>query len=108
MPLIGALLNHSNKLARLTELRARLLSQADRSIQPATQPRLRCGAIQSAVIEVLAAASAPMSVRNIHAAVERHSSMRVSKDSVNSCLSTGARGDAPLFERIELGRYRLR
>lgn len=54
--------------------------------------RLRCGAIQEAVFEVLANADNPMRPREVHAAVERLLSMPVSKDTVNSCLSSGARG----------------
>jgi hypothetical protein len=104
---IGALLNHADSLVRLTELRARLLSQAAGSSQPAVQLRPRCGAIQDAVIHVLGTAEAPMSVGDVHAAVERHLSMRVSKDSVNSCLSVGARGADALFERTGRGVYRL-
>jgi hypothetical protein len=69
--------------------------------------RLRCGAVQAAVIKVLAATQEPMQVRDIHASVERLLSMQVSKDSVNSCLSVGARKASPLFERIGFGRYYL-
>lgn len=104
---IGALLNHSDALARLTELRERLLSQAVSSDRSAAQVRPRCGAIQYTVIQVLGAADAPMSVGDVHTAVERHFSMQVSKDSVNSCLSTGARGEEARFERVSRGRYRL-
>lgn len=106
--LIGALLNHSEYLVPLTDLRARLLSQAARSERTANPPPLRCGAIQDAVIRVLAEADDPMRVTEVHAAVERVLSMRVSKDSVNSCLSTRARGADPLFVRVKFGHYRLR
>lgn len=104
---IGALLNHADNLVRLTELRARLLSQEARSSRPAKQISLRCGAVQSAVIAVLGAANAPMHVQDVHAAVECFLSMPVSKDTVNSCLSVGARGETAQFERIERGVYRL-
>jgi len=105
---IGALLNHADDLVRLTALRGRLLAQADSSARPVAQLRLRCGAIQDAVIHVLGAADAPMSVGEVHADVENHLSMRVSKDSVNSCLSVGAYGAEARFERLGRGVYRLR
>ena len=46
-----------------------------------------------------------MRVQDIHAAVERLLGMRVSKDSVNSCLSTGSRGKDARFERVGRGCY---
>lgn len=49
-----------------------------------------------------------MSVRDVHAAVEHYLSMQVSKDSVNSCLSTGATGNDACFERTKRGVYGLR
>jgi len=48
-----------------------------------------------------------MDVGEIHATVERLIECPVSRDSVNSCLSTGARGAHPSFQRVERGSYRL-
>lgn len=49
-----------------------------------------------------------MTVKAVHTAVERHFSMRVSKDTVNSCLSAGVSGVGARFERVGWGLYRLR
>jgi len=49
-----------------------------------------------------------MDVGEVHTTVERLLGCPVSRDSVNSCLSTGARGARPNFQRLELGRYKLR
>jgi len=48
-----------------------------------------------------------MRVRDIHALVEDLLNMRVSRDTVNSFLSTGARGPNPRFQRVAGGVYRL-
>ncbi len=65
------------------------------------------GVIQRAVIEALAQADRPMGVGEAHATVEGLLGYPVSRDSVNSCLSTGVRGAQPKFQRIGPGRYRL-
>ena len=107
VPLSGALLNHYERLVGLLVLRTRLLSQVTGSSRPAAQVRLRCGAIQATIIEVLTAADDPMRVQEVHTAVEHLLSMPVSKDTVNSCLSTGTRGTEARFERLSPGLYRL-
>lgn len=104
---IGALLNHADNLTRLADLCARLLSQ-DVPFRAAQPVRLRSGAVQNAVVAVLEAANAAMHVQDVHLAVERHLSMRVSRDTVNSCLSVGARGEAARFKRVGRGCYKLR
>jgi hypothetical protein len=48
-----------------------------------------------------------MRATHVHAAVERLLGHSVSKNSVDSCLSKGARGNEPRFERVSLGCYRL-
>jgi hypothetical protein len=68
---------------------------------------MRCGAVQAAILKVLAAAQEPMRVRDVHAAVECLLASHVSRDSVNSCLSTKAKGKHPLFKRVGLGSYAL-
>jgi hypothetical protein len=65
------------------------------------------GVVQRAVIEALAEADRPMDVGEVHTTVEGLLGCPVSRDSVNSCLSTGARGARPNFERVGPGRYRL-
>ena len=76
-------------------------------LAPPKVKRLGNGVVQRAVIRVLAAAGDALSVADVHSAVEERLGRRVSKDSVNSCLSTGARGAKPRFERMAPGCYRL-
>lgn len=108
--LTGALSNHAmaERLPRLNRLRKELLRKAAVSLPSAKRPRPRSGAIQKAVVEALSATTEPMRIRDLQAAVERLLSMRVSKSTVNSCLSVGAGGANPRFERVSPGRYRLR
>ena len=85
------------------------------SEQPSSRPdeasptakRLGNGIVQRAVIKVLAMADRPMRIADVHQGVEDLLSIKVSKDSVNSCLSTKARGEDPMFVRTEPGVYRL-
>jgi hypothetical protein len=65
------------------------------------------GVIQRAVIKAFVAAGSPMGVSEAQVAVEALLGRPVSRDSVNSCLSTGARGGEPRFRRITRGRYEL-
>jgi hypothetical protein len=105
--LFGAFFKIEDALGRLDALRRKLLQQAAESPRPTEKVRLRSGAVQAAVVDALCASPQPMGVKDVHRAVEYLLSMRVSKDSVNSCLSLGARGQAPRFERVGRGRYRL-
>jgi hypothetical protein len=63
--------------------------------------------VQRAVIEALVEADRPMGVREARTAVERLLGHPVSRDSVSSCLSTGARAARLRFERVAPGRYEL-
>jgi hypothetical protein len=72
-----------------------------------TSGRLGNGEVKRAVVKVLAA-NGPMRAADICPAVHSLLGDRVSKDSIYSCLSTGARGKKPRFERVALGCYRLR
>jgi len=65
------------------------------------------GVILRTVIKALLEADRPMDVGAAHAAVGELLGYPVSRDSVNSCLSTGARRPVPLFQRVARGRYRL-
>lgn len=105
--LFGAFFKIEDSLGRLDALRKKLLQQAADSPRPTEKIRPRSGAVQAAVVDALSASPQAMSVKDVHRAVEYLLSMRVSKDSVNSCLSLGARGLRPRFERVERGRYRL-
>jgi hypothetical protein len=69
--------------------------------------RLGNGVVQRALMKALAASDGSMGVREARAGVETLLGRSVSRDSVNSCLSTGARGVRPGFERVSSGRYRL-
>lgn len=70
--------------------------------------RLGNGVVQAAVVKVLAAADRPMRMAEVRTAVDALLGRPVSKDSINWCLSTGARGKEPRFERVGRGCYRLR
>jgi len=74
---------------------------------PPEARRLGNGVVQRALIRALAASGGPMGVGEAQAAVEDLLGRCVSRDSVNSSLSTGARGVRPGFERVMPGRYRL-
>jgi hypothetical protein len=69
--------------------------------------RLDNGVILRAVIRVLAEADGAMDVGEDHVAVEVLLGRSVSRDSVGSCLSTGARAARCRFEHVERGRYQL-
>jgi len=106
----GALSNFElqQRLERLNELRERLLAKAGTSPREVRTLKPRWGEIQKAVIAILTAASEPMRVKDVHAAVEQVLAAPISKDSINSCLSTGVRGDSPRFERTKPGWYQAR
>jgi hypothetical protein len=67
--------------------------------------RLGNGVVFRAVLDALMTQERPMAVAEVHAAVECCIGHAVSPESVNSCLSTGARGSAPRFRRVARGRY---
>ena len=86
-------------------------SLARRRVSTAVLPegkRLGNGVVQRAVIRALSEAGRAMDVREAHVAVEALVGRSVSRDSVNSCLSTGARGARPDFQRVGPGRYQLK
>jgi hypothetical protein len=57
---------------------------------------------------VLAEAAEPLHAAKVHLAVERELKKSVSRDSVNSCLSTGAANPDGQFKRLGRGVYQLR
>jgi hypothetical protein len=84
--------------------------QIGRSRRPPEAPRplrLGNGVVQRAVIEALVPADRPMNVGEAHTAVEELLGRSVSRDSINSCLSIGARAARLRFERVTRGRYQL-
>lgn len=85
----------------------------DEPIEPTVQPeplpasgRFGNGEVQRSVVKVLAA-NGPMRAANVYLAIRGLLGDRVPKDSIYSCLSTGARGKKPRFERVAPGCYRL-
>jgi hypothetical protein len=70
-------------------------------------PRLRMGAIQGAVLDVLGASSEPMRTRDVHASVQRHLHCTVSRDTVGSFLSVAARSVLMPVIRTGPGLYEL-
>lgn len=90
---------------RLARLRAS--DAPPRAIRRQRQRDYRPGWVIEAVVRVLVDQGGPMRATQIHAAVERLLGRSVSKDSVDSCLSMGARGKEPRFERVSPGYYRL-
>ena len=109
MHLVGQLSNPSATLAAVLEV------LSDEPIKATARPgpqldvrRLGNGVVQRAVVKVLASAQRPLTVLEAQAAVVDLLGHPVSKGSINCCLSTGALGEEPRFERIARGCYRLR
>ena len=69
--------------------------------------RLANGVVKRAAIGVLAAADCALTVADVRGGVEQLLGGPISRASVRSCLSTGARGQDPRFERTAPGCYRL-
>jgi hypothetical protein len=108
MHLVGQLSNPSAPLAAVFE------ALPDEPIMATARPapqldvgRLGNGVVQRAVIKVLALAQRPLTVLETQAAVVGLLGHPVSKGSINCCLSTGALGNEPRFERVSRGCYRL-
>jgi hypothetical protein len=73
------------------EFRRRIEAEAPRAL------RLGNGVVQRAVSNAFLACGRPMGVSEAQTAVEALLGHPVSKDSVSSCLSTGARDAEPSF-----------
>jgi hypothetical protein len=86
--------------------RLRASDAQPRAIRSQRQRDRRPGWITDVVVRVLIERGEPMRATHVHAAVEKLLGQSVSKDSVDSCLSKGARGKKPRFERVSYGRYR--
>jgi hypothetical protein len=65
------------------------------------------GAIQGAVLDVLAESGEPMRPRDVHASVQRHLQWTVSRDTVGSFLSVAARSASMPVIRTGPGLYEL-
>jgi hypothetical protein len=110
MHLTGALSNRSSqeKLERLDILRRRLLRQAAQAPRPAKRLRPRNGAVQEAVLHVLAVSAEPMRVADVHAAVEHLLGRQVSQNTVGSFLSVATRQTSMPIKRVGPGWYAMR
>src|SRR5439155_348924 len=110
MRLVGRLSNPSEPLdASLRWTCDHSTSRREGGARPAVPEgkRLGNGMVQRAVIKALVDAGRAMGVGEAHAAVEALLGRSVSRDSVSSSLSTGARGTRRRFERVERGWYQL-
>jgi hypothetical protein len=87
--------------------RLRASDAQPREIKRQRQRDRRPGWVTDVVLRVLIEEGEPMRATHVHAAVEKLLGHSVSKDSVDSCLSKGAGGREPRFERVSLGCYRL-
>jgi hypothetical protein len=109
MHLVGQLSNPSNgSVKSVLEAFSEGLAERSRpTIVALRTKRLGNGVVQRALIKALAVAGHPMGVCEAQAAVEALLGHGVSRDSVNSCLSTGACRVEPCFRRVAPGRYCL-
>ena len=109
MHLVGQLSNPSAALGAVFEALSEEPIKAALCPEPQLDMgRLGNGVVQRAVVKVLASAPCPLTVLEAQAAVVDLLGHPVSKGSINCCLSTGALGDEPRFERVARGCYRLR
>ncbi len=108
MVLVGARSNP--KLGSVLQSLARVKRGETPRARPAatgsSDGRRRFGSVRDAILRVLAASEADLSVRDIHAGVERIFGSPVSRSSVKSYLHKG-RGNSGVFERVSRGRYRI-
>ena len=107
MELNGALLNRG-QLSDAYQLAHALATRPGPEIQSQSQIRPRAGAIQEAVIRVLAAADQPLRAREIHSAAQKLAGTPISWNTVKDCLHKNARRPDSLIERVSHGRYRHR
>ena len=103
----GARLNRS-RLVSAYLLSGSLAARPGPEAQAQRQIRRRAGAVQEAVIRVLAAADRPLRAREIHTAAQHLAGTPLSWNTVKDCLHKNARRlDSPV-ERVDHGRYRHR
>jgi hypothetical protein len=103
----GARLNRE-RLANAYLLACSLAARPGWQAQSPHQIRRRAGAVQEAVIHVLAMAERPLRACEIHVAAQEFARMPLSWNTVKDCLHKAAhRPDSPI-ERVRRGRYRHR
>jgi len=113
MHLVGRCSNPSGPLRAIFEALpdGHITRKAGSPARVAPEPKLLKlgnGVVQAAVVKVLATVDRPMRLAEVRTAVDALLEQPVSKDSINSCLSMGARGNEPRFERVGRGCYRLK
>jgi hypothetical protein len=94
------------RLAEARRLARSLAGQPGPETQSQSHIRRRAGAVQAAVIRVLAAADQPLRAGEIHAAAQRIVGTPLSWNTVKDCLHKNARRPASPIERVGHGRYR--
>jgi hypothetical protein len=100
----GARLNR-RRLSDAYRLARKLDTSPELELQPQSQIRPRAGAVQRAVIQVLAAAERPLRAREIHAAAEQLAGMPLSWNTVKDCLHKNARRRDSPIGRVSHGCY---
>jgi len=103
----GALLNRE-QLATAHRLVRALAARPGSETQSQSQIRRRAGAVQEAVIRVLARAERPLRAREIHAAAQELVGEALCWNTVKDCLHKHARRPDSGVERVAYGRYRHR
>jgi len=103
----GARLNRA-RLAKASSLVRSLAVTQSPQIQSQSQLRRRTGAVQAAVLRVLAAANQPLQAREIHAKAQEMAGEALSWNTVKDCLHKNARRPTSPIERVSHGRYRHR
>ena len=73
-----------------------------------SQIRPRAGAVQEAVVQVLAEADRPLRAREIHQAAQKLAGTPLSWNTVKDCLHKNARRPGSPIERVGHGRYQHR
>ena len=101
----GARLNR-RRLSDAYRLACALANRCRPEPQAQSQIRPRAGAIQEAVIQVLASAERPLRAREIHAAAEELAGTALSWNTVKDCLHKHARRPDSLIQRVGHGSYR--
>jgi hypothetical protein len=102
----GARLNR-DRLARAYLLTHSLAGRNEPSRRSQSQIRRRAGAVQEAVLRVLAAAEGPLRAREIHVAAEELAGNPLSWNTVKDCLHKNARRPDSPVERVSHGSYRM-
>jgi hypothetical protein len=107
--LVDLLTRLANPAPRVERVLAASLAQGPRRKPPETpaSDRLGNGVVKRAIAKVLAAADEPMRLGDIHQAVGRMLGKPVSYASVEWCMRTDVKRQAPQFERVQPGSYRL-